>query len=64
MSLIMGQIGPDRSELSVPESEKNAIFDLVYSLASQQISTNLGKNLYDYKDLGWFHYVSNWTQTT
>ena len=60
----MCQIGPDWSELSVLELEKNAIYYLVCALSiykCKQIGNKLGQNLYDNKILDEFDYRSNWT---
>ena len=64
---IMGQIRPDRSELSILELEKLlylTLFILKHLQIYKPISTKLGQNLYDHKVLDEFDYGCYWTQTT
>ena len=66
MSLIMGQIEPERPELFALEFGKIAESNFVYTLASTNInpvSTKLGENVYEHKISDEFDYGSNRTKT-
>ena len=66
MSLILGQIESEPSELFALEFWKIAESDFVYTLAStniEKINTKLGQNVCDYKTLDEFNYGSYRTRT-
>ena len=66
MSLILGQIESEHSELFALEFGKIAESDFVYTLSStniEKINTKLGQNVYDHKILDEFNYGSNRTRT-
>ena len=66
MSLILGQIKSEHSELFALEFGKIAESDFVYTLAStniEKINPKLGQNVYDHKTLDEFNYGSNRNRT-
>ena len=58
----MGQIKLENPELFALEFGKIAEFDFVYTLASTNIDTKLGRNVCDHEISGEFDYGSNQTR--
>ena len=64
MRLIMDSIRPELSELFPLEFAEIAESDFVYTIASTNVSTKHGYNIYDDEILDEFDYGSNLTVTS